>query len=179
MAAATPMLKLSLIRHAKSSWADPELDDHERPLSPRGTKAALRMANFIAKRDLIPEIVLCSDAVRARATMTLLVSRWPQPAPPVIIEPELYLAHPDIILKVLARDSNDNTHVMILGHNPGLHALALSLIGSGARDSLVAMAMKFPTAALAHIHFDEMSWADIAPATGRLKSFVSPRDLKR
>ena len=171
------MLKLSLFRHAKSSWEDPDLDDHERPLAPRGTKAALKMAGIIRERDLVPEKIICSDAVRTRATLTLLLSRLAKPHPEITITPDLYLAAPDQMLACLAEHADGASHIMLIGHNPGMHALTLSLSGTGRRKDLVALALKFPTAALAHLTFEASQWPDLAPASGRLEAYITPRGL--
>lgn len=87
----------------------------------------------------------------------------------------LYLASPRTIM--LAVSKHDNRHIMIVGHNPGLHALALELVGDGNRKLLAALAREFPTAALAVLAFDCENWKDVAPATGQLSHFVTPRRL--
>jgi len=171
------MLKLSLLRHAKSGWDDPDLSDHERPLNSRGTKAATRMGRYIAEHDLCPELILCSDAIRTRATLTLILASLSPSIPHTIITEALYLAAPDTIFKAIKKHAGDTAHVMVIGHNPGVHALALSLPASGEQSDIESLSLKFPTAALAHIHFNCDSWQDIAPATGHLDTFVVPRAL--
>jgi len=173
------MLSLTLLRHAKSSWDDPDLDDHERQLTKRGTKAATRIGRYIAEAGagLAPDLILCSDAIRARATLALVLAELNAPAPPTVISPELYLATPDTILDVITSNAGDACSILVVGHNPGLHALALSLPANGERDWIANIAIKFPTAALAHIIFDAESWADVGPATGRLERFVTPSSL--
>ena len=171
------MLRLSLLRHAKSSWDDPELSDHERQLTRRGTKAASRIGRYIAENDLSPELILCSDAIRARATLALVLAALEQAAPETTITEKLYLAAPDDILSTIEHEAGEASHVMVIGHNPGLHALALSLPATGPHKALTQLAMKYPTAALAHITFDANSWTDIAPATGELQSYITPRML--
>lgn len=171
------MLTLSLLRHAKSSWADPDLDDHERPLAKRGARAIPTLAKFIRQEKLRPGLVLCSDAMRTRATLALLLAELGPPAPQVIYDPTLYLAAPDTILAALARVEEGNPHVLIVGHNPGLHAFALELVGEGDRKLLAAMAQEFPTGALAVFSFDVASWADVKYASGHLEQFTTPRRL--
>lgn len=171
------MLRLSLLRHAKSSGDDPELDDHERQLTKRGTKAASRIGRYIAKHSLKPDLILCSGAIRTRATLALVIAALDQPPPATVITERLYLAGPDHILGIIAEEAGQTPHVMVIGHNPGMHALALSLPAKAKQADLRRLALKYPTAALAHIVFDAESWAGIRPATGHLKCFVMPREL--
>lgn len=170
------MLRLLLLRHAKSSWEDGDLDDHERPLAKRGAKDAPLIGRYMAANGLKPDLVLCSDAVRTRATLTLVLSAMDGPAPRILYEESLYLAPPDRIRARLA-EIEDAATVLLVGHNPGLHALALSLVGEGARKDLALLATGFPTSCLAGIEFAASSWRDIAPATGRLVHIVSPKRM--
>jgi phosphohistidine phosphatase len=172
------MLTLALLRHAKSAWDDLDLDDHDRPLAARGIKAAPLMGRYLAREKLKPELILCSDAVRARATLALVLPELGSPPPEIRYEPALYLASPDTIVEVLVKSAGKAQHVMIVGHNPGLHALALSLSGGGDRAALGELAAGFPTAALALLTFELKTWKDVKPAGGRLQLFVSPRSLK-
>jgi phosphohistidine phosphatase len=171
------MLTLSLLRHAKSSWTDPELDDHERPLAKRGVKAIPTIAKFIRQEKLRPSFVLCSDAMRARATLALLLSELGPPAPRVDYDNALYLAAPDTILTEISNVPDSEPHVLVVGHNPGLHALALELVGEGERKMLAMLAQEFPTGALAVLTFDAVSWKDIRGAGGHLEHYTTPRRL--
>lgn len=172
------MLTLLLFRHAKSDWSTEGLDDRERPLAKRGTKAAPLMARHIAKQKLKPDLVLCSDSVRTRATLALLLPELGGQPPEVTIEERLYLADAETILDVLRTQAREgDKRIMVIGHNPGLHALALILVGDGDKKALKKLAMKFPTAALAVIEFDTDDWQDVAPAKGRLEALVIPREL--
>ena len=171
------MLTLLLFRHAKSDWSA-DLADHERPLNKRGVKAAPLVARHIASSGQSPDRILCSDAVRTRATLSLVLTELPNPPPAVDIDERLYLAAAETILDVLReRAGKTDKRLMVIGHNPGLHALALTLVGNGDKKAIGAMAMKFPTAALAVITFEADAWADIRPAGGTLESFLVPRDL--
>lgn len=172
------MLSLLLLRHAKSSWDDTDLEDHDRQLTKRGTKAALRVGRYIAENNLIPDVIVSSDAIRTRATLTLVLKAIaPDLPPPTVITNDLYLAAPETILEVVVREAGVAKRIMVIGHNPGVHALALSLPASGRRSDLTALAMKFPTAALAEISFDMQIWGDVRPASGHLQRFVVPRSL--
>lgn len=171
------MVTLSLLRHAKSSWADAALDDHDRPLAKRGVKAMPEIAKYLRREQLRPSLILCSSAVRTRATVTLLLTGLGPPAPEVIYDDSLYLAQPSTLLAVIRETRPEHANVMLVGHNPGLHALALELVGDGDRKAVGALAMEFPTAALAVLTFPSESWAEIKPGTGRLDHFATPRRL--
>jgi len=171
------MLNLLLLRHAKSGWDDPDLPDFERPLSKRGTKAAGIMGRYIAENGLKPEQVLCSDSVRTRATFALVAAEFDGEPINASFHSKLYLAAPGVLLDHVRMADKDTSTLMIIAHNPGLHALSLALIGGGDRRGLREMAMKFPTAALAVITFKLSSWGKIRPALGSLKAFKTPRDL--
>ena len=171
------MLTLSLLRHGKSSWDDPSLDDQERPLSPRGRAAAAAMGALLGKREPIPDLILCSDSVRTRATLDRVLPNLGAPAPEIIFEPELYLAPAATMLAVLKRTRNGAAHVLMIGHNPGMHALALDLAGSGSRRDIATMGIKFPTCGLAVLTFDVAAWREIEPSAGRLVLFQTPRNL--
>jgi phosphohistidine phosphatase len=171
------MRTLILMWHAKSSWDDEGLADHERPLNRRGTRDAPRMAAWMMRNDLRPGLVLCSDAVRTRATLTLVLGAVPAWKPQVRFEPRLYLAEPAAMLEVIRRVPDDVESCLVVGHNPGTHALALGLVGSGEPGALADLAMKFPTAAVAVIEIGDAAWRDLRPGKGRLADFVSPKSI--
>src|SRR4051794_11013088 len=117
------MLTLTLLRHAKSSWEEP-LDDFDRPLAPRGEKAAPEIGAALAARGLRPDLIVCSGAVRARETLGLMLERLGAPPPEVIYDDSLYMAAPGKLLKRLhaiasSFPGNVPHHVMLVGHNPG------------------------------------------------------------
>lgn len=168
------MLTLSLLRHAKSSWDDPTLDDHDRPLAKRGVKAVPLIAAYMRREGLVPDLVLCSDAMRTRATLALLVAELGAP-PRIVYDDTLYLATPQAILSAVS--ANTEKHILVVGHNPGMHALALELVGDGNRKLLAGLAREFPTAALAVLTFDVERWSDVTPVSGRLRHFTTPRRL--
>lgn len=171
------MLTLSLLRHAKSSWDDPALDDFDRPLAKRGIAAARRMGGYFRANDLTPGIILCSDAVRARQTLDLVLPHL-SIKPAVIHERDLYLASPGALLERLRKlDAKAAHHALLIGHDPGMHLLARDLVASGEPGQVQALERKFPTAALAVIVFRVREWSRLAPAKGRLKLFVTPKML--
>jgi len=167
--------QLLLLRHAKSSWDDPRLSDHSRPLSSRGRDAAARMGEAMRTLDLSPDVVLVSSARRTLQTLELLL---PFPETP-ITEPmnALYLATAPQMLGVLHTIAETVRSVLLIGHNPGLHELAQMLTGS-ARDQAETkrMAARYPTAALAEFAVPG-PWHALGPGGARLVRFLRPRDL--
>jgi phosphohistidine phosphatase len=171
------MLTLSLLRHAKSSWSDPRLKDFERPLNERGETAAPRMGAFMARRGLAPDLILCSTAVRARQTLNLVLPHL-KGAPELVYEDALYLASSATMLKRLHRVAARVRHTMIVGHDPGMHTMAVELAGSGSANDLGRLAEKFPTTGLAVIVFEVGAWREVHWGGGRLKLFTAPKRLQ-
>lgn len=170
------MLTLAILRHAKSSWDDPGQDDFQRPLNARGRDAAPRMGRWMAGHGIAPDVVLCSAAVRTRATLALVLPQLAGPTPRIRYLDELYLAAaPDLLATVQARGSGLTT--LLVGHNPGLHILAAALAAKGRHEDLSALRQKMPTAGLAILRFDAAHWHDIRPGSGDLVHFVSPRQI--
>jgi phosphohistidine phosphatase len=170
-------LTLLLLRHAKSSRDDPSLADMERPLNNRGEKAAARMGEYMARKKLIPERVLCSPALRTRQTWSLVAAEMPSP-PAATICPELYdFGDGTPLLTCLRTKGGKAKRVMLVSHNPSTHNLALRLVGSGNADLRRELAEKYPTGALTVLTFDAKEWAAIAEGTGKLERFVRPKDL--
>ena len=170
------MLTLSLLRHAKSSWANPGQQDFDRPLNERGEEAAPRMGAYMAQHAIAPELVLCSPSVRTRQTLGLVLPHL-SPTPTVAYEDAIYLGAAASLLKRIRKVEANNRHVMIVAHDPGLHQLAMELSGSGDPDVLETLAIKFPTAALAVIVFEARAWSRIKAGAGRLELFMSPKRL--
>ena len=182
------MLRLWLLRHAKSAWDDPGLDDFARPLSPRGKKACRKLGRHMAERGIHPDLVLCSPATRTRQTWERLEKRL-QPAaatagetgeterPRVRFEPTLYLAEPPALLAIVRAAPKRCRELLLIGHNPGLEEFAQLLTGSATGDALTRLAGKFPTGGLAELTFPVPAWAEIAPESGFLASFVIPAQL--
>jgi phosphohistidine phosphatase len=159
---------LALMRHAKSSWDDPAQADHERPLNPRGRRAATRMGRYLRDEGIVPDLVLCSSARRARQTLELLSLG---PRVDVSIEEELYGAGAEAMLARLRRIGDAVSSVLLVGHNPGTQELALALTDEDPR------VVSFPTAALADLRLRSDTWADLGPGGATLHAFVMPRQL--
>lgn len=171
------MKTLYLLRHAKSSWDHHGLSDFERPLAPRGERAAPRVARYMKEEGLIPAVVLCSTARRARETWALMEDELGGTAHVTFLD-SLYGAGPGRMLEVARIHAEDRSPVMLVGHNPGMEELAHALAGSGPEAELQTMGHKYPTAAVAVLDFDVASWSDVAPGMGVLRRFVRPRDLR-
>lgn len=171
------MKTILLLRHAKSAWSDPRLDDHERPLNRRGVQAATAMADHIAQREPRPDLILCSTAMRTRQTLAPLLKRLDAPAPPIALEKDLYLASEDVLLAHLRTVGDDVATILLVGHNDGIWHLAEELAGSGPVAVLAALRGKYPTGALATLRVPDGPWRDLAPGSAKLVAFVRPRDL--
>jgi len=171
------MKTLFLLRHAKSSWDDPSLGDHDRPLNARGEKAATLVGAYLSKHHAHIDLVLCSTAVRAVETRKRVMTAIGAPYPPVEHERGLYLCGAHTLLERL-RDAPDSaTGLMLVAHNPDLHELANALTGSGDHGLRHDLADKFPTGACAVLVFETLRWADLEMGAGRLADFVQPRKL--
>jgi phosphohistidine phosphatase len=171
------MKTLLLLRHAKSAWGQPGLDDHERPLNKRGERAAEAMAEYIIHNAPRPDLILCSTAVRTRQTLAPLVHRLTNPAPPIALEKGLYLAMEGELLVRLRAVAEEVGTVLLIGHNEGIGELASALAGDGEMALLARLHEKFPTGALAFLRLGEAPWQDLAPGHAELLAFVRPRDI--
>lgn len=168
--------RIYLLRHAKSAWDEPDTGDHDRGLAPRGRQAAERMAAWCRAERIAPALVLCSTARRTRETLARLLPHLAGTAR-IEFEEGLYLAGADELLRRLRRVEDPLRSVMLIGHNPGMHELALTLADAGDPAALQRLRGKYPTGALAEIAFAAERWRDIAPGRGRLVRFVVPREL--
>jgi phosphohistidine phosphatase len=169
------MLRLMLLRHAKSDWSVAGQRDADRALNGRGRRAASRIGRFLADNGLGPDAAVVSTARRARETWDLVAREIDGPVPR--FDPRLYEASPDAILAVIRETPVSARALLVVGHNPGLQQLALALIGAGKREDRLRIAEKFPTAGLAVIDFDVPDWQAVVPGSGRLNRFVAPRSL--
>lgn len=168
------MRRLLLLRHAKSSWADPGTRDHDRPLAERGRNAAALVGRYLQQETLVPDLVLCSSALRTCETL----ARLDLPARvEVVVTHDLYLAHPRTVLDLVRAVDDAVSTLMVVGHNPTTHELALDLAGGGDADGIERLGRKFPTGALAVLGLGG-PWADTAAGAATLERFVAPRDLE-
>lgn len=168
------MHRLLLLRHAKSSWADPGVRDHDRPLNGRGRRAAPLVGAHLRHADLVPDRVLCSSARRTCETLALL----DLPAGTTVdVTHDLYLADPATVLELVRRVDDGDATLLVVGHNPTTHEVALDLAGGGDPDALGRLGAAYPTGALAVLGVPGR-WSDLAPGSATLDAFVVPRDLE-
>ena len=165
--------RIHLLRHAKSSWDDATLEDHDRPLAPRGQNASTRLAQWIEESDVRPELVLCSSALRARETLARLEEALG--AARVVVADSLYGASVDALVARLHGLSPNLTEVLLVGHNPGLADLCQLLAQPSPERERVAE--KLPTGALVTLE-TRVDWADLGPECATIVHLVVPRELE-
>ena len=162
------MKTLLLMRHAKSSWKDDSLADHDRPLNKRGRGDAPRMGRLLRDRDLIPDLILSSTAERANATARLVAEAAGYSCA-VQMSDALYHVGAAQLLQVICQIDSQFVRPLIIGHNPAMADLLEQLSGGS---------HSFPTAALACLKLDVPHWCDLErAATAKLADFWHPREL--
>lgn len=164
--------RLILTRHAKSSWDDALLPDHERPLNKRGRAAAADLGQWLASRGYVPDEVICSDAQRTQETWQGISDALPG-APAPRLTDTLYNASADVMLAVLRHAAGDT--VMMIGHNPGIAEFAHRLV---ARAPLSPEFQRYPTGATLVAEFEIDDWALALPGEAAPMDFIVPRDLQ-
>jgi len=170
------MRKLTLLRHAKSSWDDPAKADIDRPLAPRGRSAALKIGAFLAAQELIPDFILCSPAQRTRETLARILPFLKKDID-IRMDRSVYSAGTgDGLVAYLKALPIETSHIMIVGHNPTMQQLALTLAQPVTDGYYAEIQKKFPSAALAHMEFDISGWQHLQKG-GRLVHFVLPKNL--
>jgi phosphohistidine phosphatase len=167
------MRTLHLLRHAKSSWDDETLTDHERPLSPRGIRDAKRIAKHLGTLGAPPDVVLCSSAVRTRQTLDLVKSSLGEAA--VHVEEGLYGASAEALLERLHAIPDSAHSALVIGHNPGLEQLVLLLAAPGPLRAEVTT--KFPTSALATLALGDRTWSSVSQGDAELVGYTTPKQL--
>jgi phosphohistidine phosphatase len=167
--------RLSLLRHAKSSWDDPVQRDFDRPLNARGRRAAVRMGQYLLDEGLAFDQVLASPAVRVLETIEGVEEGLGRSLG-AVLDRRIYMASAVGLLD-LVQATADVPHLLLVGHNPGLEDLALLLTPDDGAPLRAAIIEKYPTAALATLAFACDSLARIREGEGRLTRFVRPRDL--
>jgi len=170
------MHRLFVLRHAKSSWNNSHLADHDRPLAPRGRRAAEALASHVASLDPPPALVLCSSARRAQDTLEPVRAQLPD-STAVQIEGELYGAAGPDLLDRLREVPDEVPSVMLVGHNPGLEDLVTGLGREGDPNLIARVQGKFPTGALATLTFSG-PWKSLGWGSATLEAFVVPAELQ-
>ena len=176
-AGARPLRRLVVLRHAKSAWPE-GVPDHLRPLAPRGRRDAPAAGIALAETDSLPDLALCSTAVRARQTWELASAEWGTP-PPVRYEPGLYAADVPELLDAVHQVPPEVETLLLIGHNPGLEELVLELAGDSLDDALDEVRVKFPTSAIAVLAWHGSTWQELAPGTALLTGLTVPRGRKK
>jgi phosphohistidine phosphatase len=166
---------LLLLRHAKAAAAERGMADRDRPLTSRGHRDARLMASAIASGGS-PDLILCSPARRTRETLDEIVGALGA-EPKVIIASGLYGTQSGTYADIVGLLGDASKRLLVIGHNPTIHATALAFAGKGARAQRAALAAKFPTSSLAVIALEGDTWSAIKAGTGELVSFVRPCDL--
>jgi len=161
------MKTLYLVRHAKSSWKDARLQDHDRPLSKRGEQDALRMGKRLGRRRSKPEVILSSPAVRAKSTAKILATEIGYPKSGIIVDDLMYAAGPEDLVSVIRGLDNAVDCVMLVGHNPAVTQLVNSLTHCDIAN--------VPTCGLAVLEFRIHSWHDIDRVRAELLDFDYPK----
>lgn len=169
------MLRLYVLRHAKSSWTEPGKSDFERGLNDRGLTDLPKIAAMMRRKHYLPDRVICSPSLRTRLTLHGIMDAFATP-PAVDYVDDLYSGGVDAYFDCL-RAGGPGELIMIIGHNPMCEAFSSALAGSGDAAPLAAMASKFPTGAMAIFDIDATAWSEVGPKSGAVIDFVMPRDL--
>lgn len=161
------MKSIFLLRHAKSSWDDPSRSDHERSLNQRGRRAARQMGEFAAEKNIVPERIICSTAVRTQETAEIFLT-----ASGIEVEmfstDRVYEASAGELFDLLAESDDMANSVLLIGHNPGIADLVYRLTGN---------VETVPTATLISISTDAKNWSDLVPDCGQLEGIYRPKEL--
>lgn len=163
--------RLLLLRHAKSSWDEPSLADHERPLAKRGRKAAVQVGEYLRAADLTPDLVVCSTARRTRQTWKRLALEGPE----VRLEDAMYGATAGELAGLAGELPETVKTVLFIGHNPGMGDFAVRLCGAAVSTDVRRLLEKFPTAALAVFETDG-PWRQLVTGHTDLVAYRTPRD---
>ena len=159
--------RITLVRHAKSSWSDPDLDDFDRPLNRRGQRDAPLMGQRLSVRGARPSLIMTSPALRAKTTALTIAKEIGYPREFLQRESELYLADPDAIIGLISVQDDGFHDIMVVGHNPGFTQLANRLTGAGIDN--------VPTCGVVSVKLDIPSWSGLDGQTGELEYFDYPK----
>jgi phosphohistidine phosphatase len=161
------MKTLFLIRHAKSSWAEPEMKDFDRPLNDRGNENAPFMGKLLKKEKIFPDLIISSPAKRAITTARKIADEIDYPKNKIVEEPKIYEANVKTLLQIINSLDDENETVFLFGHNPGFTDLLGYLTEANISN--------IPTCGIAQIEFDSESWKEVSRETGTMKNFFYPK----
>ncbi len=164
------MKKLYLLRHAKSSWDDSSIPDHERELNDRGRKEAKKMGEYFLEKNIIPDLIICSTSKRTRETYKLIIEKIDKNIQ-TIFEDNIYEASVSDIFDAISKVSKEVDSLLIIGHNPGMGYMVEKL------TNIPGIIDKFGTCSLAELEVDIQKWSDIRKTTVKLINFISPKTL--
>jgi phosphohistidine phosphatase len=169
------MRRLMLLRHAKADRPS-GIGDHERPLTDRGRTDSARMGAYMAAAGLVPDLAIVSSARRAQETWTLA---RPAFAADIVQRDDrrIYEASAAAIAKAIGETGAETSSLLLVGHNPGFHQLALELVGGGYPACLARLSREYPTAGLVVLDFEARSWGGVSHGKGRLQRFVTPSSI--
>jgi phosphohistidine phosphatase len=168
------MRRLMLLRHSAAERANPGDSDQERPLSPEGRADAATIGAYLGNHSFRPDRVLVSPSTRTRETWRQIAAAL-RTAPEPVFDERIYNAAAQSLFNVIAEMAGDAQSVLMLGHNPGLHELAVLLVATGDIDTRERLRENFPTSGVAIIDFALDDWAKLHARSGRLERFVSPK----
>ena len=171
-----PNRQLLLLRHAKAAIGE-GLADIDRSLAGRGERASKAIGRYMAENGLAPDLVICSPALRTRRTWEIVSSELPR-AETRMIDSLYDFGDGEALLAAIQAEGGAAERLLLVGHNPAIQNLALSLAGSGDKGLKRVMAEKYPTGGLAIYTMATVSWAEAAEGRGRLEAFIRPRDLE-
>lgn len=160
--------RLMVIRHAKSCWKNSSLKDFYRPLNTRGNNDAPMMAQRLAAKNYLPQLIVTSPAVRAFTTALYFAKTWKMPEKSIMLEDDMYEADASALLKIIYALPDEYDSIALFGHNPGLQQLV---------NKLAQTNIEMPTAAVAAISFTVNNWAQIQFATGNISWYDYPKNL--
>ena len=170
------MKTLTLLRHAKSGWDDAVQRDFDRPLNPKGKRAAETIGQHLRREGMAFDHVVASPALRVVETLAAIASGFGRDLAPAW-DRRLYLASATSLLDVARETPAEAARVLLVGHNPGMEDLVLLLVPEDAAGLRTIAADKYPTATVAEMTFDIDDWSALAPGGATLTRFVRPRDL--
>lgn len=165
------MKTLYIVRHAKSSWEDPLLDDFARPLNDRGKRDAPKMAKRMKEKSILPDLMMTSPARRAKSTCKRMAEIFKYDEEKIRTERELYLASSQQILNTIRGVKDKHQSLLIVGHNPGLTEFVNALAAQTFAN--------IPTCGVAAFEIVTDSWKDLKPGMGKLLFYDFPRDKKK
>ncbi len=161
------MKHITLVRHAKSSWSDPTLNDIDRPLKKRGIVDAENMATYILNQNIVPDLFVSSPAKRAYQTAQIFAQKIIKDIEAIEVDDRLYLEGEDVMLKVIREQQNQYQSMILFSHMPYIASLFSELTGN--------FVYEYPTCGLAHMQFDIDKWEDVLSGEGKSKLFLYPK----